>query len=142
MNIDQATEVLQMASHRITRTRKQLLQAIFKMRGPFSAGDLLASSASRSSRQPFDLVTIYRNLPLFEEVGIICRSDFSNGTSHFVLASGAHAHHHHHIVCRDCHKVEALDFCIVDAQEKILNQMGFSNIEHRLEFTGTCRACG
>jgi Fe2+ or Zn2+ uptake regulation protein len=88
-----------------------------------------------------DLVTVYRNLPVFETSGIICRSDFSDETARFVLASAEHRHHHHHIVCRSCHRVEAVDFCAIKGQEKILTKLGFRDIHHRLEFSGICRAC-
>ena len=38
-------------------------------------------------------------------------------------------------------RVEAIDACIVEAQEKALKKMGFRKITHKLEFSGICRAC-
>jgi Fur family ferric uptake transcriptional regulator len=136
----QATALLTSASHRMTKTRQLILTAVLRQRGPFSAADLLHTIHSKLHGHS-DLVTIYRNLPVFEEAGIICRSDFSDEMALYVVAHPGHEHHHHHIVCRRCHKVEAVDSCALEIQEKALKKLGFKEISHRLEFSGICRAC-
>jgi Fur family ferric uptake transcriptional regulator len=78
---------------------------------------------------------------VFEELGLICKSDFSDEVSRYLQAGPGHDHHHHHIVCRSCERIEAVDFCILQAQEQLLSRLGFSGIRHRLEFSGICRAC-
>lgn len=141
MNQTKAIELLTRSQHRITRTRRLILDAIVKMKGPFSASDILKTIRPHAKGKSIDLVTVYRNFPVFEETGIICRRDFSDEMARFVLAHPGHDHHHHHIVCRACHKVEAIDSCLVEAQEKALAKLGFREINHKLEFSGICRAC-
>lgn len=147
MTLENAVELLSQAQHRMTRTRLLLLETIVKMKNPFSAADLVKSVNSvrvgrnQKKSTSLDLVTVYRNLPIFEETGIICRSDFSEEMTRYVLSHPGHAHHHHHIVCRNCQRVEAIDACLVEAQEKALAKLGFKEIRHKLEFSGICRAC-
>lgn len=141
--MDQQTAIARLTEtkHRITRTRELILQAIFKIKSPFSAYDIQNAVAKKGKSRSIDLVTIYRNLPILEEAGIICRGDFSDEMARYMLADHGHEHHHHHIVCKSCHKVQSLDFCIVEGQEQILKKMGFKNVSHRLEFSGICPAC-
>jgi len=136
-----AIHLLEESKHRITRTRELILDVILKIKSPFSANDVLAAIDRAKKSKSIDFVTVYRNLHVLEEVGVICRSDFSDEMARYMIATPGHDHHHHHIICRSCHQIEAVDFCIVEAQEKVLKKMGFKEIKHRLEFTGICRDC-
>ena len=137
MKKSDALKILTDGRHRITRTREAILDVVLKLKRPFSAGDLFETLKTES----VDLVTIYRNLGVFEAAGLICRADFSDETARFTLAGHAHRHHHHHVVCRACGRVAAIEACVLGAQETALGQLGFRDLEHRLEFTGTCRRC-
>lgn len=116
-----------------------LVQTVLKMKGPFSAGELLKALPGKGKN--FDLVTVYRNLHTLENAGLVCRADFSDDMVRYLVSEPGHDHHHHHIVCRGCKRVQAVDFCMMEAQEKILGQLGFKDIHHRLEFSGLCPAC-
>lgn len=142
MDKEKALELLSKSPYRMTRTRKAIVAAIFKLKGPFSVNDIVEALTRKAKRPSVDAVTVYRNLPLLEEIGIVCRSDFADDMARFVVSDSEPGRHHHHIVCRRCRKIEALDFCVLDGQEQILNKMGFSEVKHRLEFTGICGPCG
>lgn len=137
MNEEKALHLLTEHGLRITQPRRLLLKTILSMKTHFSANDLLDTL----SREGFDLVTLYRNLPVFEEAGVICRADFSDERTHYTLAHDGHDHHHHHIVCRSCQKVEPVDICLFEKQKKALAKLGFRDVKHRLEFSGICRKC-
>ncbi|MBX3021765.1 MAG: transcriptional repressor [Bdellovibrionales bacterium] len=141
MNEEKALSLLSDSGLRITRPRRLLLKAVLAMQTHFSAGDVLAALTKMEKGHGFDLVTLYRNLPVFEEVGIICRADFSDDMIRYTLAHAGHDHHHHHIVCRSCQKVAPVDLCLLEVQQKALVKMGFKDVRHRLEFSGICRAC-
>lgn len=126
---------------RVTQPRRLLLKTLLAMKTHFSANDVLERLTRTQRGHGFDLVTLYRNLPVFEEVGIICRADFSDDMTRYTLADDGHGHHHHHIVCRSCQTVEPVEACLVEAQEKALAKLGFKEIKHRLEFSGICRSC-
>jgi Fur family ferric uptake transcriptional regulator len=137
MNRTQALKKLSDSKHKVTRTRELILDSIFKLKNPFAADDIQRVSSKRG----LDLVTIYRNLPVFEEVGIICRADFSDDKSRYVIADKGHDHHHHHIVCTECREIQPIDFCVIEGQEQILRKLGFTHVTHRLEFSGICPRC-
>jgi Fur family ferric uptake transcriptional regulator len=141
MELKKALEILNRSQHRNTKTRQALLQTLLKLKGPFSAYDVLDALPRKGRRANMDLVTIYRNLRVFEEVGLVCRADFSDDMARYLISEPGHDHHHHHIVCRSCNVIQAIDFCIVEAQEQILKKLGFKDISHRLEFSGLCAAC-
>ena len=133
-----ALELIESSKHRMTKSRKFLLAAILEQKEPFSAPHLVKVL---SRKQACDTVTIYRTLPVFEELGIIEKCDFSDDMAKYEVSLGHSGHHHHHIVCHSCKKVESLDFCIVEGQEQILKKLGYTGLTHRLEFSGLCPNC-
>ncbi len=137
--MSEALEILESSKHRMTKSRKALLALILEQKGPFSAPKLVKVLSRKDACDP---VTIYRTLPVFEELGIIEKCDFSEEMAQYEVSLGqSQGHHHHHIVCGVCKKVESLDFCIVEGQEQILKKMGYTGLTHRLEFTGKCPNC-
>lgn len=137
-----ALERIEASSYRLTQPRRRMLEAIFDQKGPFSVPSLEKFLNRSSKKHGCDTVTIYRTLPVFEELGIIEKCDFSDGMAHYEVSihHGEH-HHHHHFVCRSCKKVEPLDFCIAESQEQLLRKLGYTDLSHRLEFSGVCPAC-
>jgi len=140
MDLKGAIEKIRQSEYKLTRARQVILETIFLQKGPFSANDLNTRLGKRSRKGTADVVTIYRNLSVFEEIGIISRCDFSDSEVMYEVLVGDQAHHHH-IVCRVCHHVESLDFCIIEAQEQALKQLGYHELNHRLEFSGICPKC-
>ena len=133
-----AVNILNASKYRATRPRLTLLKMIFDQTEPFSAPRL---AQLLNGKDGCDNVTIYRSMPVFEELGIIERCDFSDDLAHYEVKLGHESHHHHHIVCKSCKKVEPLEFCILEGQEKILNKLGYTDLNHRLEFSGICPDC-
>lgn len=141
-NIKDALDLIESSSFRLTRPRRLLLETIFRHKGPFSAPQLEKLLCHSGRSTDIDPVTIYRTLPVFQELGIIERCDFSDDMAHYeVTLHRENKHHHHHIVCKSCKRVEELDFCILEDQEELLKSRGYTNLSHRLEFTGICPKC-
>ena len=169
MDFNQAITTVKESTFKLTRAREAILEAIFQIDGPFSANILdgriqsrgLARDAKLEAKNgtkrelkrdaklepkpvkkiSADVVTIYRNLSIFEDLKIIGRCDFSDDEVMYEVLHGDHAHHHHHIVCKTCKKIEPLEFCIVEGQEQILAKLGYQDLSHRLEFSGVCPDC-
>lgn len=134
-----AFDLIESSKHRMTKSRKALLALVLEQKGPFSAPKLVKVLSRKNVCDP---VTIYRTLPVFEELGIIEKCDFSDEMAQYEVSLGhKKGHHHHHIVCKSCRKVESLEFCIVEGQEQILKKLGYTGLTHRLEFTGKCPDC-
>ena len=86
-----------------------------------------------------DLVTVYRSLAAMEEINVVRRCDFGDGSYRYEINTGEH--HHHHIICRSCHGVQTLDLCVADGLERMARQMGYSKVTHMLEIFGVCPKC-
>ncbi len=125
---------LRAAGLKATQARLALLRQLARGHGPFSPEELFASMGSGIC----DLVTVYRCLSRFEECGLVRRCSFGDGKMRFELHS---EQHHHHLVCRGCGKVRALDACVLEEMETALQNSGYRNISHSLEFFGTCENC-
>jgi Fur family ferric uptake transcriptional regulator len=120
---------------RVTAPRQAMLGILTREHGPFSAEELHQKLAGRGC----DVVTVYRSLQAMEEIGVVRRCDFGDGTYRYEINHGAH--HHHHIVCRTCRKVEVLDHCVAGKLEAAARDMGYGNITHTLEIFGVCAQC-
>ena len=130
-------EKLKESGGRITLQRRALLKEIIKFQGPFSADDLLG----KLKKTPMDLATIYRSLTAFKELGLLSTVDFSDGTLRYQYIPEKEHRHYHHVVCTDCRSVQPIKSCIVHKQEELIEQMGYRDVSHRLEFFGLCKKC-
>lgn len=119
---------------RMTAARRQLIDILAGSERPLSVEDI-----SQRSKGQFDLVTIYRNLEVFREIGIVEVILLENGKNLFEL-TGEHDHSHH-IVCRHCLKTERIDFCLGGELERYASSRGFSNLSHTIEVFGECPDC-
>lgn len=120
---------------RVTGPRKAMLAILVKEHGPFSAEDLHHKLGANEC----DVVTVYRSLQAMEEVGVLRRCDFGDGTYRYEFNSGEH--HHHHIVCRVCRSVKTLDLCVAESLERMARDQGYTNVTHTLEVFGVCPGC-
>jgi len=122
---------------RLTKQRQTLVKQIVELQKPFSAEDLHAKLKEVS----IDLATVYRSLLLFADMGLIQSVDFLDGTLRYEYLPQKNSHHHHHIICTQCKKVEPIEMCLVQEQEKQIQKMGYSNVSHKLVFFGDCTHC-
>jgi Fur family transcriptional regulator, ferric uptake regulator len=88
----------------------------------------------RARCQEVGLVTIYRTLDLFSEIGALRRLDLGDGPR-FELAED----HHHHMICESCGDVSEFDECPLDL--RLLQEMGFEVNSHSVEIYGRCTNC-
>lgn len=88
-----------------------------------------------------DRVSLYRNIKLFEKLGIINRINI--GWKYKLELSDKFIAHHHHLSCLNCGKI--ID--IKDEQDieafikKISEQYHFKSIKHQFEIFGYCKDC-
>lgn len=136
--VNEALTRFEDSSYRLTQPRRDLIELVLKQERSFSAPQLVERMADLDKCDP---VTIYRTLPILEELGIIEKCAFSENIAFYEVAIDHTDHHHHHIVCKKCKTIDPLDFCIIEAQEQVLQKLGYTNLSHRLEFAGLCPKC-
>jgi len=82
------------------------------------------------------MVTVYRTLDLFSELGLVRRLDLGRGPR-YELAED----HHHHLICEGCGSVTEFETCPVDLQDLPRLGGGFEVRAHSLEVYGRCSGC-
>jgi len=135
-SIDVACARLKSAGLRITQPRVAILEALLKRTAPASIEQIhndLANSAC-------DLVTVYRCLAAFQEVGLVRLCYFHNGTSLYQIALDGDAAPYH-IVSKDSNDVTELDAessaelrAVVKNIEEKLKSRGYTDVSHLVEF--------
>jgi Fur family ferric uptake transcriptional regulator len=133
--LEHALEMLRASGQRVTGARKAILSILLAEHGPFSAEDV----HRRLPDGECDLVTVYRTLTSMEELDVVRRCDFGDGTYRYEFNDADH--HHHHIICRSCRSVKVIDVCVADALERIARQLGYAKVTHTLEIFGICPRC-
>ncbi len=121
-----------------TSKRDILLRYILNLNDHFNA-DLLYLN-SLASGINISRATIYRNLPLFEECGIIKKA-LQDKDRHYYEVS-IKKEHHDHMICIECGKI--IEFCsmkIEVIQKDIYKKYKFSPTSHQLILKGICDKC-
>lgn len=133
-DIDFIIERLEMRGHRVTASRRRVLDAILAQPSHFTVDDVL-----RATRK-VGRATVFRTVKILTDLNLICRVLLEDGTLHYRLST--RGGHHHHLVCRDCGRVEDFTTCDVDAIVRELTRATDYEIEgHWLEVYGRCQAC-
>lgn len=127
---------LRSSGKRLTPQRELILAAVETL-GHATPDEVFAEVRKRSSA--VNLSTIYRNLEVLEELGLVRHTHLSDrAPTYHALGS----HEHFHLVCRSCQKVISVDPAILDgvlaqlrSQEQFVPDVG------HLTMFGTCLEC-
>jgi len=133
--LEQAFAHLRNSGLRITQPRIAILNALLSREQPTSIETIHSDLADGSC----DLVTVYRCLAAFEEIGIVRRSFFHNGTSLYAInLSGTERYH---IVSKATREVRTLDaesaaelHATISRIENRLRDQGYTEVNHVVEF--------
>ncbi len=85
------------------------------------------------------LVTVYRTLGILTKLGLICELHAGGSCQSYTIST---LQHHHHLICSNCGMV--VDFTghnVAELEDRLSRESGFRIDDHRLEFSGLCKAC-
>jgi Fur family transcriptional regulator, ferric uptake regulator len=123
------------AGLRITQPRIAILSVLIGRDQPISIEQIHAELETKSC----DLVTVYRCLSAFEDIGLVRRSFFHNGTSLYIL--GDRKETAYHIVSKESQDIRELDSAssaqlaaAIKLVEEKLKAAGYENVSHVVEF--------
>jgi Fur family ferric uptake transcriptional regulator len=101
-----------------------------------ASAPITAEALWQSLDQKIDLATIYRNVQLLAEKGVIYQTSFRDNKIYYELQQS----HHHHITCTSCGFREETNICV--AVDMVRDKSSFKKIDqHTLEFFGHCSSC-
>jgi Fur family transcriptional regulator, ferric uptake regulator len=129
------------AGHVYTRGRQLLIDTLASIGGPVTIPAILAEAPGIVQS------SLYRNLAVLQEAGLVTRVDVGEGRSYFELSELVTEEHHHHLVCRECATV--IDVSLPSRDERAIERIlgnaahgaGFELTEHRVDLVGVCAAC-
>jgi Fur family transcriptional regulator, ferric uptake regulator len=135
--VELATAKLKSAGLRITQPRLAILAALSNHSQPTSIEQLHDDVGSENC----DLVTVYRCMAAFEQIGVVRRAFFHNGTAMYDMNVGRTARFH--VVCKSTNTVEEIDAETADelrraieSIEQKLRDRGYGEVTHIVEFFG------
>lgn len=138
---DEITTLLRRNDQRYTKGRRALVATLHSVGQPVTIPQILEASDGLAQS------SIYRNLVVLEEAGVVTRIVTNDDFARYELAETL-TEHHHHLICSSCGDVS--DFSLGNHTEssldKALHQVadatGFTIEAHRLDLVGTCADCG
>jgi Fur family ferric uptake transcriptional regulator len=131
--LDLVIERLEMRGHRVTETRRRVIQALLDAPNHFTIEDVLHAVPDVGR------ATVFRTMKMLLDLNVVCRVLMEDGSLHYRLSARGH---HHHLVCRACGRVEDFTKCDVSSLIAELARNTEYQIEgHWLEVYGTCASC-
>jgi Fur family transcriptional regulator, ferric uptake regulator len=140
-DVDQvAAARLRAHGQRYTKNRRELMELLSAAASPLTIPEILDRRAGLAQS------SVYRNLMLLEQSGLVQRIVTNDDWARFELAEDL-TEHHHHLICSNCGVVR--DFTVPPQVEKsvatafaaIADETGFHLQHHRLDLVGVCPAC-
>ena len=123
---------------RNTPEREEIIREIFAIQKHFDVDELYLRLRNKGSK--VSKASIYRNLPLILECGLIREVWHEDGHMHYEQIYGYG--HHCHLLCVECGKViEFVEEDIKEIEKRLEKKYDFKVIDHRLDVKGYCKRC-
>jgi Fur family transcriptional regulator, ferric uptake regulator len=121
---------------RHSRQRDVILEELQRLKSHPSAVSLYQVVRRRLPR--ISLGTVYRNLELLAETGLVQKLQTSGGETRF----DGDVRRHDHVRCLHCGRIDDIPGPPLDLSGGYANDWGgYQIVGHRLEFVGLCPAC-
>lgn len=130
---EDTTAKLQGIGHRVTATRRAVLDAMSASPRPFTIEEICGAAPGVGR------ATVFRTVKLLQESDVVCRVVLEDGGIRYQLSRSGH---HHHLVCSNCGAVQEFSEPGLDALiQRTADGAGFQLEGHSLELYGRCAAC-
>ncbi len=133
-SVNQLTLTLKHKGQSLTRARLLVFEAL-QDKEPQTMAEIVKAC-------PYiDRASVYRNITLFEKLGIVERLQI--GWKYKLELSDDFVHHHHHLTCTKCGTVIPFeeDSELISQLTQVAHKMHFTMSTHQLEIQGVCQVC-
>jgi Fur family ferric uptake transcriptional regulator len=121
---------------KMTKQRRVIVEELKKLKTHPSATALYELVRKRLPR--ISLGTVYRNLDLLAEAGIIQKLETAGTQKRF----DGTVENHYHVRCVQCGQVDDIPLPLFGEIEDLLGELSnYKILSHRLEFQGVCPSC-
>lgn len=135
MDLHQALDVLKRNGYKYTGKRETMVNIFQEQKRYLTAKECYHYMQEKYPGVSFD--TVYRNLSLFEALGIIEATEW-DGERRYRFHCGSDRHHHH-VICTECGRTEIIQACPMNAI--IRKPQNFQITGHKFEIYGICSEC-
>ncbi len=136
LQIKEALDVLKQTGVRMTPQRQAILEFLAESRSHPTADEIFKSLEGKFPNM--SVATVYNNLRVFKESGLVNELTYGDSSSRFDFASDEH----YHIMCQECGMIVDFKYPGIDAVENVAARLsGFEVSTHRLEIYGVCPKC-
>jgi Fur family ferric uptake transcriptional regulator len=134
---DKALEVLRAEGKRITRQRGLLLRVIREGKGHLDADEIYRLVREKDPR--ISLSTVYRNLNLLKELGLISELHLDQEHHHYELRDETE---HYHLICSSCDRIMEFHSPLVrELKSQIGGERDFLIERVHIDLVGRCAKC-
>ena len=137
---DTVTARLRRVHQRLTPNREAIIDVLVSSSRPVTIPELLDARGGLAQS------SVYRNLVVLEQAGVVHRIVTNDEFARFELAEDL-VGHHHHLICSSCGTVEdvppnaRLEQSLRRAVAQVAESTGFRTQAHRVDLVGLCRRC-
>ena len=136
-DVEAAVAALRARGLRVSAARRLVLEAFYLTEEPLTAEEVAGGLGGRIPRS--DLASVYRNLEVLEELGLLRHFHLGHGPGIYARA-GADAREY--LVCESCHSAQAVEPKALDrARSAIKRQTGWQASFSHFPVAGLCPSC-
>ncbi|QOR67109.1 peroxide-responsive transcriptional repressor PerR [Cytobacillus suaedae] len=134
--LKEALETLKETGVRITPQRHAILEYLINAMSHPSADDIYKALEGKFPNM--SVATVYNNLRVFREVGLVRELTYGDASSRFDYITTDH----YHVICDNCGKIVDFHYPGLDEVEALASHVtGFKVNRHRMEVYGECPDC-
>ncbi|NNK55724.1 MAG: transcriptional repressor [Desulfofustis sp.] len=121
---------------RLTPQRQVILEELAKVKTHPTANEVYDMVRKRLPR--IGLGTVYRNLELMADNGMILKLEVGGSQKRFDATTDLH----YHIRCTGCGRVDDIQFSAMPQLDQLAaNSSDYQVLGHHIEFSGICESC-
>ena len=134
--LQEAVDTLKDSGVRITPQRHAILEYLIKSMSHPTADEIYKALEGKFPNM--SVATVYNNLRVFREVGLVKELTYGDSSSRF----DCNTSDHYHSICEECGKIVDFHYPGLDEVEALVEHVtGFKVNNHRMEVYGVCPDC-